>query len=212
MSAEDAATIEKNKARIAELYERIDQETKDAFLEEFVTQTSRNHNPFSIFERRQGLDGFRQVFTSLLALTPDRDHTIDDIIAAGDRVVVRVSATGTVWGFLGVPSKQVRMTGIVIYRMEDGKIAEKWSERNFKPLKPAKSGEQSVPASVEGIEDRLPANGRREEADNRPPDLKQLVPMVVELGPRLFLCALLRLLWSDQRARWQEVRERRGRD
>ncbi len=211
MSAESVTPIENNKARIRELYERIDQETKDAFMAEFVTQTSCNHNPFSIFERREGLDGFRQVFTSLLALAPDRDHTIDDIIATEDRVVLRVSATGTVRGFLGVPSKQVRMTGIVIYRLEDGKIAEKWSERNFKPLKREAPGVEQPSAGATPTEGRPPADGRRDETDDRPPALKQIIPMVVELGPALFLCALLRFLWSDQRARWQEVRERRGR-
>ena len=125
--------------------------------------------------------------------------------------MLRVSATGTVRGFLGVPSKQVRMTGIVIYRLEDGKIAEKWSERNFKPLKRETPGVEPPSAGVAATEGRPPADGRLNETDDRPPALKQLVPLLVELGPALFLCEVLRLLWSRQNARWQEVRERRGR-
>jgi predicted ester cyclase len=57
----------------------------------------------------------------------------DDVVISGDRVVVRWTATGTHEGDqLGVPAthRQVRMTGIDILRIEDGRIVERWGETN----------------------------------------------------------------------------------
>ena len=53
---------------------------------------------------------------------------------AGDRVVARVSARGTHSGPLfGHPltGKVVTLTGITIYRIVDGRIAERWAEHGL---------------------------------------------------------------------------------
>jgi steroid delta-isomerase-like uncharacterized protein len=60
---------------------------------------------------------------------PDLHVTIEDLIAEGDRVVARATVTGTHSGpVLGVPAtgKRVMWSAIVMYRVEDGKIAEQW--------------------------------------------------------------------------------------
>lgn len=64
-----------------------------------------------------------------LAAFPDWQLTIDDEIAAGDKVVQRFTGSGTHQGeFMGKPATGKRVTGtaIVIYRIADGKIAETW--------------------------------------------------------------------------------------
>ena len=53
----------------------------------------------------------------------------DDIIAEGDKVVVRATMRATHLGeFFGVPAtgKEVNMPLIIIYRIADGRIVEHW--------------------------------------------------------------------------------------
>jgi hypothetical protein len=60
--------------------------------------------------------------------------TLEDVLAAGDRVITRVSASGVHKGaFQGVPAtnRPVKWSEIHIYRIKDGRIAESWSEVNF---------------------------------------------------------------------------------
>jgi steroid delta-isomerase-like uncharacterized protein len=60
---------------------------------------------------------------------PDNHLTIEDMVAEGDKVVWRDSATGThKGGFMGVPAsgKQVTTSGIAISRVVNGKLQEDW--------------------------------------------------------------------------------------
>jgi steroid delta-isomerase-like uncharacterized protein len=60
---------------------------------------------------------------------PDIRLTIEDEFAEGDKVVVRFTMTGTHQGeLLGIPptGKQIRLTGVSIYRLVNAKIAELW--------------------------------------------------------------------------------------
>ncbi len=65
---------------------------------------------------------------------PDTEHSIDDILAANDRVVLRVTSRGTHRSeFQGIAptDRRVEFTGIVIYRIAGNKIAESWGELDF---------------------------------------------------------------------------------
>ena len=59
----------------------------------------------------------------------DPRFTIEDLIAEGDKVVVRWTNSGTNVGeFLGMPptGKSFTIAGIDIHRLQDGKMAEHW--------------------------------------------------------------------------------------
>ena len=61
-------------------------------------------------------------------------YAIEDLIAEGDRVVLRVKTSGTHRAeFVGIAptGRRITLTGIVIYRIEDGTIAESWAEIDF---------------------------------------------------------------------------------
>ena len=61
----------------------------------------------------------------------------EDVIEQGDKVVARAHFTGTHNGeFNGIPAtgKAVELPFIIIYRFEDGKIAEHWLEANHLSL------------------------------------------------------------------------------
>ena len=75
----------------------------------------------------RGHDGYKQFFTLYHTAFPDTHLGIEDLVAEGDRAVVRWTATGTHRGELqGIPptGKQVTVTGITIYRIAGGKIVE----------------------------------------------------------------------------------------
>ncbi len=80
-----------------------------------------------------GLEGAKVVHQTTLIGMPDYQTTIEDLIAEGDKVVARVTMTGTHTGnFWGIPStgRRVNLTGIYIVRIKDGKIVEHWGEEN----------------------------------------------------------------------------------
>jgi predicted ester cyclase len=80
-----------------------------------------------------GPESVKQFVAGLRATFPDMRTTIEDIIAAGDKVVVRFTIYGTYQGrregtIEPAAGKQVRCTGIDIFRLAGGKIVERWGE------------------------------------------------------------------------------------
>jgi steroid delta-isomerase-like uncharacterized protein len=76
-----------------------------------------------------GPDGFRQLVRMFRQAFPDMMATVEDVIAEGDRVVLRWTARGTHQGDLmgfAPTGREVRMTGINIYRIASGRIVERW--------------------------------------------------------------------------------------
>jgi steroid delta-isomerase-like uncharacterized protein len=67
----------------------------------------------------------------------DLSITLDDIVADGQRVAVRATWRGThVRPFRGFPptGRRITFTGMVFWRVRDGKVAERWAEVDFSPL------------------------------------------------------------------------------
>lgn len=73
-----------------------------------------------------GPDGVRQLFGTFGSI--DQKWTIEDVIAEGDKVVVRATNTCIQDSFLGIPSRgrQQRFTATFIHWIVDGKIIETW--------------------------------------------------------------------------------------
>jgi steroid delta-isomerase-like uncharacterized protein len=75
-------------------------------------------------------EAHKALVTMFRTAFPDWVETIEDVIAEGDKVVIRVTGRGTHEGdFQGVPPtrRQVTATGVGIGRIEDGRIAESWA-------------------------------------------------------------------------------------
>ena len=89
--------------------------------------------PHIIAGMPSGLEGARVVHQTTLIGMPDYHTTIEDLIAEGDKVMARVTMTGTHTGnFWGIPAtgRRVNLTGIYIVRIANGKIVEHWGEEN----------------------------------------------------------------------------------
>jgi predicted ester cyclase len=75
--------------------------------------------------------GPKVVLGALLTGFPDVHHTVEAVIARGDFVAIRYTATGTQLGeFQGIAptGSAATWTGINIFRIACGRIAEVWSE------------------------------------------------------------------------------------
>jgi steroid delta-isomerase-like uncharacterized protein len=125
MSSED------NKRLVQRFYEAIDRGDLAA-MDEFVADDYVDHNPPPFPGLPKGREGLKQVFKNFLEATPGY-HKIEDQIAEGDKVVTRMTSYGKHEGDLpGAPrtGNDLKMTSITIHRIADGKIVEKWSEKD----------------------------------------------------------------------------------
>jgi steroid delta-isomerase-like uncharacterized protein len=74
-----------------------------------------------------GLEGLKHILRVMRSAFPDLDFSVKEQIAEGDKVASRFEWTGTHRGeFLGVPAtgRQVRVWGVVIDRLEQGRIKD----------------------------------------------------------------------------------------
>lgn len=79
--------------------------------------------------RPQGTSGLLSASRNFRTAVPDLHCTIDDLLVVGDKVVARLTFTGThKGGFMGKPAsgKQVNFLAIDILHMKDGRIVENW--------------------------------------------------------------------------------------
>jgi steroid delta-isomerase-like uncharacterized protein len=81
-----------------------------------------------------GPEGVRKEVSLYRNAFPDLLFAIEDIIAEDDKVVTRLTASGTHQGNLpGIPAtgKRATMSGIVITRYENGRAVEAWVKFDF---------------------------------------------------------------------------------
>lgn len=81
----------------------------------------------------QGRKGFEMLIGKIRTACPDMAYTIEDVLAEGDRVVVRVMCTGTHRGPMTFRNLQMPASGHAVkfeqthsLRISDGKIVERW--------------------------------------------------------------------------------------
>ena len=122
----------RNKQLIADLLLRVDRRDL-ADLGRFYAPDYREHNRDSAKNIQPGIAGVREAFEAFTAAFEDYSHQVHDLIAEGDRVTAHVTFRGRfVRPLFGHPptGETVTATGIAIYRIADGKIAEKWGYLN----------------------------------------------------------------------------------
>ena len=77
----------------------------------------------------RGPEGFKEVAAMFLTGFPDLKLTIEDLIAEGDRIVVRFTARGTHLGtFAGIPptNRPITVPAIMVNQISNGKMIESW--------------------------------------------------------------------------------------
>jgi C-1 hydroxylase len=116
-------SLEENKAIVRRFIEAYNKQNSD-LLDEFIA-------PDYIDRVNQvDRDGLKKLLTLAFKGFPDLHETIEDIIAEGDKVLIRVTTTGThtgEWRRLAPTDKKITSQGVDIYRIVNGKIAEYWN-------------------------------------------------------------------------------------
>ncbi|MGH2882049.1 MAG: ester cyclase [Solirubrobacteraceae bacterium] len=132
-----AADVAASTADVADASRRL---LEDSFntgsfelIDQLVAGEALNHDPALPAQMRdlRGPDALKRVVTMYRAAFPDLRMTVDDVIASGDKVVLRWHSEGTHRGELaGLAPTGVHgsTTGISIDRWQDGKIVEAWAE------------------------------------------------------------------------------------
>ena len=119
-------SVENNKETARRYYDDVLNKGDIDLLDELAVPGYETHDPLP--GQRTGLVGLKDRVT-MLRTGLDPTFTIEDMIAEGDKVVVRWRNNGSMVGeFLGMPAngKSFSIPGIDIYRLENGKLAEHW--------------------------------------------------------------------------------------
>jgi steroid delta-isomerase-like uncharacterized protein len=126
-------STEENKALVQRLFEEVFNQKRLERADAFVAPDYLDHG--AVPGQGPGLEGAKQQrWAMYFAAIPDLHTTIDDLAAEGDKVVVRYTVEGTQQGeLLGIPptGKRFRTSGICIYRLAEGKVAEVWEQMDM---------------------------------------------------------------------------------
>jgi steroid delta-isomerase-like uncharacterized protein len=104
---------------------------RDDLIETYLAPGAVAHGLDETGEGCVGAAGFRPFYEKLRGACPDIRIAVDDVVASGPMAACRWTATLTHTGdHLGVPAtgRAVRVTGMTIARVEDGRIVEGWNE------------------------------------------------------------------------------------
>lgn len=125
-----ATSVKSNLALVRRLYAEIDK-GNEAILDKVFAKDFVEHDSSTGAASTSGLAGVKLGFERSAAAFEDSEHVIEDIFAAGDRVVVRIAGRGRhtgVYQGAAPTGKYVTENGIVIYRIARGKVVEEWSQ------------------------------------------------------------------------------------
>jgi len=124
-------TTDENKAIVRRFIEQVLNGGDVAAADQYMTAQPLEHDPWP--GQPPTLEGWKQGLTALRTALPDYRFTIEDLIAEGDKIVVRGTSRGTHKGeFMGIAptGKQFVMTELHIVRIADGKIVEHWGNHD----------------------------------------------------------------------------------
>jgi steroid delta-isomerase-like uncharacterized protein len=107
-------------------FEQVWNQKRRGAIAEMLTPASIIHDGGT---DTKGPEGFHPFYERIRSTFPDLHMDVEDTFAEGDKICVRWSCTGTHTGDgLGIPPTQltIHVTGIAIFRIADGKLAEAW--------------------------------------------------------------------------------------
>lgn len=126
-------SAEENKAIVRRFYEQAINTGNLHLAEQLLAPDYQEHPPLP--GGGTGFQGFKQFVAMISTSFPDLHVAIKDIVAEGDKVAVRLTVSGThkgaLMGKIPPTGKHVTWRGLDIIRIADGKIVERWSERDL---------------------------------------------------------------------------------
>ena len=128
MKGAATVSIEDNKATVRRVADEIFSQGKLDVIDDIFAPHYVGHTQHGTVVH--GAAGVKQFVAQYLAAFAHAQSVVEDQVAEGDRVVVRLTFTGTHTGtWMGIPptGKPVTVKGMALYRLHDGKIVEQWT-------------------------------------------------------------------------------------
>lgn len=125
---------EENKALMRRFYEEVMNQKNVAVIDEFFAPNFVNHSASQLGLTVGDLPHVTQFLNVVMQAFPDLHYTVEDLVAEGDKIVARLTLSGTQQGaFMGIPptGKHATISDIEIFRMTGGKAAECWVQVDF---------------------------------------------------------------------------------
>lgn len=122
-------SVEENKAVVRRIFDEAWNRRDFSGLDDLVAPSYVERGAPPGVTLPPGPDGVRALLGMFHAAFPDLHITVDDMFGEGDRVAARTTARGTHTGPLGpLPptGKKVAVPAILILRIVDGKLADRW--------------------------------------------------------------------------------------
>jgi predicted ester cyclase len=129
----DAPAIDKQKAVATAAMDAIWNGREPSAIDSFVAGDFRYQEAGSAPLSR-GVRGVAFLTSFRRHSFPDLTYAIDEMVAEGDRVAVRWTATGThqgAYGFESPTGAQVSWSGVSIFEITDGKVSAAWVSENW---------------------------------------------------------------------------------
>jgi steroid delta-isomerase-like uncharacterized protein len=121
---------EVNKTLIKRWFDEVWNQGRESTIDELLAATAVAHGLGDTEVDIRGPAEFKPFVRNLRGSFPDIHITIEDSVAEGDKVMVRVRVDATHKGIgLGVPptGRRVSIAGIVLVRIKGGQIVEGWN-------------------------------------------------------------------------------------
>ena len=119
--------LDQNKTVVSRYYADVLNGGEVDLLDEIAVEDYVEHDPLP--GQGNGRTDFKQRVETLRSAFAPISFTVEDVIAEGDRVVVRWRSSGKHSGeFLGIPptDREYTINGIDIHACRDGRLAEHW--------------------------------------------------------------------------------------
>jgi steroid delta-isomerase-like uncharacterized protein len=124
-------SAENNKEVIRRLIKDVYNDNYLDVVDELIAPDIFDHA--AVPEHRHGISGFKHVMEWVRTFSSDVHYDIEDIIAEGEKVAVRMTQSGTHTGSVrGNPAtgKRFSVDYVHWFRLADGKVAEMWAVRD----------------------------------------------------------------------------------
>jgi predicted ester cyclase len=136
-------SVEENKTTLQRNFDEIWNKRNLSLIPELVSQDYVGINAFGIFK---GHDGYEQMVKTSITAMPDLHYTVDEVVGEGDRLMAKITITGTYTGKMGnlnISGKKIKGTSILVNKYVGGKVQESTSYGN--PLETLKQMGVTIP-------------------------------------------------------------------
>lgn len=127
-------STEENKALMRRIYEEVFNQKNLVAIDDFIAPNFVNHSAAQLGMTGGDLEHVKQFVSMVMQVFPDLHYTVEDLVAEGDKVVARLTISGTQQGaFMGIPptGKHATISDIEIFRITGGKAVETWVQVDF---------------------------------------------------------------------------------